>query len=93
MVDRYIFPIKGNGDKQRIQTNILAESMFYHKFAIFQRLTALDGKRRFALAAAGSHKEEVGRLREYFEEVDRTWETFEQTLWSHISNFFELAKE
>lgn len=28
-----------------------------------QRLTALDGKRRFALAAAGSHKEEVGRLR------------------------------
>lgn len=31
--------------------------------------------------------------REYFEEVDRTWETFEHTLWSHISNFFELAKE
>ncbi|KAK1435517.1 hypothetical protein QVD17_01282 [Tagetes erecta] len=59
----------------------------------FERLTALDGKRRFALAAAGSHKEEVGRLREYFEEVDRTWETFEHTLWSHISNFFELAKE
>ncbi|XP_071701664.1 exocyst complex component SEC6 [Rutidosis leptorrhynchoides] len=59
----------------------------------YERLTALDGKRRFALAAAGSHKEEVGRLREYFEEVDRTWETFEQTLWSHISNFFELSKE
>lgn len=59
----------------------------------YERLTALDGKRRFALAAAASHKEEVGRLREYFEEVDRTWETFEQTLWSHISNFFELAKE
>ncbi|KAF5784694.1 putative exocyst complex component EXOC3/Sec6 [Helianthus annuus] len=59
----------------------------------YERLTALDGKRRFALAAAGSHKEEVGRLREYFEEVDRTWETFEQTLWSHISNFFDLAKE
>ncbi|KAK9072168.1 hypothetical protein SSX86_008600 [Deinandra increscens subsp. villosa] len=59
----------------------------------YERLTALDGKRRFALAAAGSHKEEVGRLREYFEEVDRTWETFEETLWSHVSNFFELAKE
>ncbi|KAI3717982.1 hypothetical protein L1987_69948 [Smallanthus sonchifolius] len=62
----------------------------------YERLTALDGKRRFALATAGptgSHKEEIGRLREYFEEVDRTWETFEQTLWSHISNFFELAKE
>ncbi|KAM0892319.1 hypothetical protein ACQ4PT_025820 [Festuca glaucescens] len=29
----------------------------------YERLTALDGKRRFALAAAGSHKEEVGRLR------------------------------
>ncbi|KAI8556054.1 hypothetical protein RHMOL_Rhmol05G0222800 [Rhododendron molle] len=58
-----------------------------------KRLTALDGKRRFALAAAGSHKEEVGRLREYFEDVDRSWETFEGTLWGHISNFFKLAKE
>ncbi|AQK74947.1 Exocyst complex component SEC6 [Zea mays] len=28
----------------------------------YERLTALDGKRRFALAAASSHKEEVGRL-------------------------------
>ncbi|PRQ56374.1 putative exocyst complex component EXOC3/Sec6 [Rosa chinensis] len=41
------------------------------------RLTALDGKRRFALAAAGSHKEE----------------TFEKTLWCHISNFYNLSKE
>ncbi|XAR48607.1 hypothetical protein NMG60_11031484 [Bertholletia excelsa] len=59
----------------------------------YERLTALDGKRRFALAAAASHKEEVGRLREYFEDVDRTWETFEKTLWAHIGNFFKLAKE
>ncbi|RLN08636.1 exocyst complex component SEC6 isoform X2 [Panicum miliaceum] len=59
----------------------------------YERLTALDGKRRFALAAAASHKEEVGRLREYFEDVDRTWETFEKTLWGHITNFFKLAKE
>lgn len=59
----------------------------------YERLTSLDGKRRFALAAAGSHKEEVGRLREYFEDVDRTWDTFEKTLWGHISNFFRLAKE
>ncbi|OVA08094.1 Exocyst complex component Sec6 [Macleaya cordata] len=59
----------------------------------YERLTALDGKRRFALAAAASHKEEVGRLREYFEDVDRTWETFEKTLWAHISNYFKLAKE
>ncbi|CDP01157.1 unnamed protein product [Coffea canephora] len=59
----------------------------------YERLTALDGKRRFALAAAESHKEEVGRLREYFEDVDHTWETFEKTLWGHISNFFQLAKE
>ncbi|OEL17310.1 Exocyst complex component SEC6 [Dichanthelium oligosanthes] len=59
----------------------------------YERLTALDGKRRFALAAASSHKEEVGRLREYFEDVDRTWETFEKTLWGHITNFFKLAKE
>ncbi|XP_047178622.1 exocyst complex component SEC6-like [Vigna umbellata] len=29
----------------------------------YERLTALDGKRSFALAAAASHKEEVGRLR------------------------------
>ncbi|KAG0497649.1 hypothetical protein HPP92_002340 [Vanilla planifolia] len=59
----------------------------------FERLTALDGKRRFALAAAASHKEEVGRLREYFEDVDQTWETFEKTLWGHISNFYKLGKE
>ncbi|KAM0892321.1 hypothetical protein ACQ4PT_025820 [Festuca glaucescens] len=59
----------------------------------YERLTALDGKRRFALAAAGSHKEEVGRLREYFEDVDRSWETFEKTLWAHITNFFRLSKE
>ncbi|KAI9377640.1 hypothetical protein POPTR_019G088100v4 [Populus trichocarpa] len=59
----------------------------------YERLTALDGKRRFALAAAGSHKEEVGRLREYFEDVDQTWETFEKTLWGHVSNFFKLSKE
>jgi len=31
--------------------------------------------------------------REYFEDVDRTWETFEKTLWGHITNFFKLAKE
>ncbi|XP_078435357.1 SEC6 [Wolffia australiana] len=59
----------------------------------FERLTALDGKRRFALAALASHKDEIGRLREYFEDVDRTWETFEKTLWGHIGNFFNLAKE
>ncbi|KAF2297481.1 hypothetical protein GH714_024180 [Hevea brasiliensis] len=59
----------------------------------YERLTALDGKRRFALAAAASHKEEVGRLREYFEDVDQTWETFEKTLWGHINNFYKLAKE
>ncbi|RZC49236.1 hypothetical protein C5167_017672 [Papaver somniferum] len=59
----------------------------------YERLTALDGKRRFALAAAGSHKEEVGRLSVYFEDVDRTWETFEKTLWAHIGNYFKLAKE
>ncbi|ONI14369.1 hypothetical protein PRUPE_4G277400 [Prunus persica] len=59
----------------------------------YERLTALDGKRRFALAAAASHKEEVGRLREYFEDVDRTWETFEKTLWGHVSNFYNHSKE
>ncbi|KAK3428045.1 hypothetical protein EUGRSUZ_F04156 [Eucalyptus grandis] len=59
----------------------------------YERLTALDGKRRFALAAAASHRDEVGRLREYFEDVDRTWETFEKTLWGHVSNFYKLSKE
>ncbi|XP_057794632.1 exocyst complex component SEC6 [Salvia miltiorrhiza] len=59
----------------------------------YERLTALDGKRRFALAAASSHEEEIGRLREYFEDIDRTWETFEKTLWGHICNFFQLAKD
>ncbi|XVF14763.1 hypothetical protein REPUB_Repub09cG0089800 [Reevesia pubescens] len=59
----------------------------------YERLTALDGKRRFALAAVASHKEEVIRLREYFEDVDQTWETFEKTLWGHIANFYKLSKE
>ncbi|KAL8126520.1 hypothetical protein AgCh_013698 [Apium graveolens] len=59
----------------------------------YERLTALDGKRRFALAAASSHKEEAGRLSEYFEDVDRTWETFDKILWGHIFNFFKLSKE
>ncbi|KAG8660726.1 hypothetical protein MANES_02G187400v8 [Manihot esculenta] len=59
----------------------------------YERLKALDGKRRFALAAAASHEEEVGRLREYFEDVDRTWENFEKTLWGHIDNFYKLAKD
>ena len=31
--------------------------------------------------------------REYFEDVDRTWETFEKTLWEHVSNFYKLSKE
>ncbi|KAH9618036.1 hypothetical protein KSS87_014833 [Heliosperma pusillum] len=59
----------------------------------YERLTALDGKRRFALAAVASHKEEAGRIREYFEDVDRTWETFEKTLWGHIGNFYKHSKE
>jgi exocyst complex component 3 len=32
-------------------------------------------------------------LREYFEDVDRSWEIFEKTLWAHITNFFRLSKE
>ncbi|KAH9758039.1 exocyst complex component SEC6 [Citrus sinensis] len=32
-------------------------------------------------------------MREYFEDVDQTWETFEKTLWAHISNFYKLSKE
>ncbi|GFQ07599.1 exocyst complex component sec6 [Phtheirospermum japonicum] len=59
----------------------------------YERLTVLDGNRRFALAAASSHAKEFGRLREYFEDIGATWETFEKTLWSHIFNFFRLAKE
>ena len=31
--------------------------------------------------------------REYFEDVDRTWETFEKTLWGVIGNFYKLSKE
>jgi len=33
------------------------------------------------------------RFREYFEDVDRTWETFEKTLWGHVSNYYKLSKE
>ncbi|CAI0474974.1 unnamed protein product [Linum tenue] len=59
----------------------------------YERLTALDGKRRFALAAVGSHTNDVGKLREYFEDVDQTRETFEKTLWAHVTNYYKLAKE
>ncbi|CAN0859244.1 Exocyst complex component SEC6 [Linum grandiflorum] len=59
----------------------------------YERLTALDGKRRFALATVESHTDEVGKLREYFEDVDQSWETFENTLWGHVANFYKLAKE
>jgi hypothetical protein len=31
--------------------------------------------------------------REYFEDVSNTRAKFEQTLWGHIRNFFQLAKE
>jgi exocyst complex component 3 len=31
--------------------------------------------------------------REYFEDVNNTRVKFEQTLWGHIRNFFQLAKE
>nr|GMC69051.1 exocyst complex component SEC6 [Ipomoea batatas] len=39
-----------------------AASPSQRRSAQLPRLTALDGKRRFALAAASSHEEEVGRL-------------------------------
>ncbi|CAI0411360.1 unnamed protein product [Linum tenue] len=56
----------------------------------YERLTALDGKRRFALAAVESHTDES---REYFEDVDQSWENFEKTLWAHVANYYKLAKE
>ncbi|KAH7293859.1 hypothetical protein KP509_28G045700 [Ceratopteris richardii] len=59
----------------------------------FEKLTALEGKRRFALATASSHKEEASRLSEYFEDVSKTREKFEQILWGHIGNFFQLSKD
>ncbi|KAL2649958.1 hypothetical protein R1flu_018086 [Riccia fluitans] len=59
----------------------------------FERLTALEGKRRFALATVSSRKEEASKLTEYFEDVNNTRAKFEQTLWGHIANFFLLAKE
>ncbi|CAI5536889.1 unnamed protein product [Closterium sp. Naga37s-1] len=58
----------------------------------YERLTALEGKRRFALAAAQRRPEEAGRLREYFEDVNRTKQRFEETLWRYIREFFKHAK-
>ena len=40
-----------------------------------------------------SHDGSFSSHREYFEDVDRSWETFEKTLWEHIANFFKLSKE
>ncbi|CAM6087311.1 unnamed protein product [Calypogeia fissa] len=59
----------------------------------FERLTALEGKRRFALATVSTRKEEASKLTEYFEDVNNTRSNFEQTLWGHIGNFFKLAKD
>eukprot|EP00271_Cylindrocystis_brebissonii_P002923 TRINITY_DN13676_c0_g1_i1.p1 TRINITY_DN13676_c0_g1~~TRINITY_DN13676_c0_g1_i1.p1 ORF type:complete len:735 (+),score=196.15 TRINITY_DN13676_c0_g1_i1:510-2714(+) len=59
----------------------------------YEQLTTLEGKRRFALAAAASRPEEAGKLREYFEDVNRTKETFEQTLWGYIYDYLRLAKD
>ncbi len=126
---------------------------------VWQALTALEQKRRFALATVSTRREEAGKLewvintsvllcggqkigrcylviyaspiirtsyvhtgedsifssngclkheiclflyvtlmgghgcREYFEDVNSTRVKFEQTLWGHIRNFFQLAKE
>ncbi|KAJ4705253.1 Exocyst complex component SEC6 [Melia azedarach] len=64
----------------------------------YERLTALAGKRRSALAAAASDEDEAGRLSygtkmSEVPYVDGTWEAFEKTLWGHISNFYKLSKE
>lgn len=60
----------------------------------YEQLTALEGKRRFALAAAASRPEEAGKLRDYFEkDVSRTKDIFEQTLWDYIRDYLRLAKD
>ncbi|EFJ12004.1 hypothetical protein SELMODRAFT_269181 [Selaginella moellendorffii] len=56
-------------------------------------LTALEGKKRFALATASSRKEEAKKLRDYFEDVNRTRDKFEQMLWDHIRNFYQLSRK
>lgn len=59
----------------------------------FEALTALEQKRRFALATVSTRREEAGKLTEYFEDVSNTRAKFEQILWDHIRNFFQLAKD
>ncbi|XP_024519585.1 exocyst complex component SEC6 isoform X1 [Selaginella moellendorffii] len=59
----------------------------------FESLTALEGKKRFALATASSRKEEAKKLRDYFEDVNRTRDKFEQMLWDHIRNFYQLSRK
>lgn len=43
--------------------NLKSHAIELFMFNQLQRLAALDRKRRFALGAASSHEEEVGRLR------------------------------
>ncbi|KAG0593195.1 hypothetical protein KC19_1G310500 [Ceratodon purpureus] len=59
----------------------------------FEALTALEQKRRFALATVSTRREEAGKLTEYFEDVSNTRAKFEQTLWGHVGNFFQLARD
>lgn len=49
--------------------NVIMFDTLFYMLVWAQRLTALDGKRRFALAAASSHKEEVGKLRSEYTSV------------------------
>ncbi|KAG0589680.1 hypothetical protein M758_1G037500 [Ceratodon purpureus] len=58
----------------------------------FEALTALEQKRRFALATVSMRIEEASRLTAFFEDVRETRAIFEQTLWDHIRNYFQLAK-
>jgi exocyst complex component 3 len=59
----------------------------------FEALTALEQKRRFALATVSTRREEAGKLTEYFEDVSNTRAKFEQTLWGLVGNFFQLARD
>lgn len=59
----------------------------------FERLAALEGKKRFALATASSRRDEANKLSQFFDDVGQTREKFEQTLWGHVRNFFQLSKD
>ena len=58
----------------------------------FEKLIALERKTERILNTVSTQRDEAGKLMKYIEDVLSTRAMFEQTLWGHIGNFFQIAR-